>query len=324
MQSKGLFMHKYNLLITLTSLVTASILAMEQEQKNIQLQKTEKSRCKISELLENPRTPKRLIMEINNLLENKNFTLDAHSVDSKTHPFEIKVAFYNDNMEHALTYKMPHDYPFYAPILSSLETSNTMLTTQDLIAIKKKFNDDLKQIWNPARRMTEIVAMTHKHISSYEDQKIASQRVAQGYERTLPQIKEKYQTTNVYVNSQYPEFQEKLHGLWIKEMPSGYFVFHVEYNYINIAFEPKYIGAEPLSYHGYCAVGYHETHNNQFHIHISDTNDSGKINAFKIFVYSDHISIIFNSLQHDSILNAIISQLKMDDVIGERMDLIKI
>lgn len=296
--------------------------AMEQEQKNI-LQASEKSSCSISQLLENPSTPKRLKLEINDLLQNKNFVTDVYSVNSKTHPFEIKIAFYDDKNKCVLKYKMPQDYPFYAPILS-LTTNNDQFNAKDLIAIEKDLHNDLRSTWSPAIRMNKIIDMTNSKIKSYEDRKIASQRVAEGYERTLIHLKEKYQSTNVYSNATYPEFQEKLHGLWIDEMPSGYFVFHVEYNYINIAFEPKYIGAEPLSYHGYCAVGYCTTNNNEFDILITDAADLGKINRFKVTVHPDFISVQFYSLNNDSILDAIISQIEKDCGFRESFNLIKI
>ena len=53
-----------------------------------------------------------------------------------------------------------------------------------------------------------------------------------------------------------------------------------------MAFEPKYIGATPLSFYGNYAAGYHITHNNKFDIHASDIADSGaKIHHFQITVH---------------------------------------
>lgn len=296
--------------------------AME-EPKNILLQPTERN-VRISQLLENPNTPKRLKMEINDLLQNKNCEIDAYSVDSKTHPFEIKIPLYDYKTEHhVLTCKISHNYPFYAPVLC-IETKDEQLNAKDLIIIQKNLNNALNQTWSPSRRMNDILVMADTKIRSYKDNKIASEQVAKGYARTLIDLKEKYQSNNVTFGGKYPEFQKKLDGLWIRKMPTGYFVFHVEGDYIHIAFEPEYIGAAPLSYHGSYAAGYYETNNNRFDIHISDVTDSGTINNFQITVDSDSMSIMFRSLKNDSILDPIISQLEMNNVIGENINLIKV
>ena len=280
----------------------------------------EQRNMRISQLLENPKTSKRLKMEINELRENKKFVIDVHSVNSKTHPFEIRIAFYDDKTEQVLTCKMPQEYPFDIPILF-IETKNELLNAKDLITIKDNLNTELRQIYSPVRRMNEIADMANAKIRSYEDEKIASQMVAEGYKRTLIHLQEKYRSDNVDLDGKYPEFQKKLNGLWVKEMPSGYFVFHVEGDYINIAFEPKFIKALPLLYHGSYAAGYHITKDNEFDIHINDVADLGKINKFQITVHAHSISIMFRSLERNSLLEPIISPLERDYVILEKVSI---
>ncbi len=284
---------------------------------------TEQKNIRISELLKNPNTPKRLNLEINKLLENKKLIIDAYSINSKTHPFEIKITLYNNPIEHIITCKIPNNYPCNAPIIF-LETTDGQLETKDLITIKKNLNEKLSSNWRPSLQIYQIIDLAEAEIKSYKNKKIALQEIAKGHERTIIHLKEKYLSKNITLGNKYPEFQKKLYGLWIKEMPDGYVVFHVEGDYINIAFEPKYIGEEPLSYHGNYAAGHHNTKNNLFDILISDLADSEKLNGFKLAVNSNFISITFNSLNDDSILNTIMSHLEIGYIIGEKITLTKI
>jgi hypothetical protein len=275
------------------------------------IKKPEKQKnTKVLQFLENPNLSKRLIIEINELLGNEHCTIDVDAVDSKTHPFEIKIVFYDDIIECVLTCKMPHDYPFKAPILF-LETKDDQISVRDLIAINKELNNELKAIWSPARRIHEMMDKASTKISSHKDKKIASQGVAEGRTRTLVHLKEKYQCHNISGSGKYPEFQEQLRGIWVQERPDGYFVFHVDGDYINMAFEPKYIDAKSSLYRGSYAAGYHQTNKSLFNIHITDAADLGKINSFKLTVHSDSLSIQFYLLVNDSILAPIIDQLNM-------------
>src|SRR5436190_6950202 len=78
---------------------------------------------RISQFLENPDVSKRVKMEINELLiaKNKSFTFDVYSVESKTHPFAVKIDLYDNEsdktktVEHVLTCKIPIHYPFEKP-----------------------------------------------------------------------------------------------------------------------------------------------------------------------------------------------------------------
>ena len=124
---------------------------------------------------------------------------------------------------------MPQDYPFKAPIIL-LETKNDQLDAKDLIAIKKNLNDAINP-WHPARKVNDMIIMANAKIKAYEEEKIASQLIANGYERTLAQLKEKYQPYDLTLGGKYPEFQKQLNGLWIKETSTGYVVFHVEGDY---------------------------------------------------------------------------------------------
>ncbi|HSC24702.1 MAG TPA: hypothetical protein VLB80_00595 [Candidatus Babeliales bacterium] len=313
-------------------LLTQSSLCMETSKQistitknDLLLETIEQKNNRISQLLENPNFPKRLTMEVKELRENKNFVIDLYPVISNEHPFEIKIIFHDDQtIKHTLICQMPDKYPFRAPILS-LTTDNNKLNAEDLIIITKSLDDKIAN-WSPQNRIREIVTMADETIKTYMDKRITSHWMAKtiGYERDLTYLKDKYQSINENLNGKYLEFQKKFDGLWIKTMPDGYLVFHVEGDYINITFEPKYTGEAPLFYYGEYAAGYYIDNNDLFKIAISDDADSGKINNFQIIKNSNSIKIMFFSLHYGSTLNTIVSKLKMDYIIGKSIELIKI
>lgn len=276
------------------------------------IKKPEKqNNTQVLEFLKTPNLSKRLTAEINTLLEDERCTIQVNAVNSKTHPFEIKIVFYDDIVERVLTCKLPQNYPFLAPIIF-LETQDDQLNTQDLVTINKEFNNELKAIWHPTINIQKMIDETNIKIKSYTDKKIAAQGVAQGRTRTLVHLKEKYQPHNTSSSEKYPEFQQKLQGIWIQEKADGYFVFHVDGDYINMAFEPKYIDAKPLSYRGSYAAGYHQTNKNLFNIHIGNADDLWRTNAFDLTIYPDSLLIQFYQLANDSILAPIIDQLNLN------------
>lgn len=275
-----------------------------------------------SQLLSNLTTPQRLKKELTDLLKNDNFTTTAYPINNKTYPYAVDVTFYDNNTEYmTVICEIPYSYPFKAPLIS-LKTTDAQLSEQDLTSIADNTNKKLLN-WHPTMRIQEVIT-THvsDQIRTYKDKKLASQMIAQGHVRTIDQIKEKY-LSKTAIGVKYPKLQEKLNGLWAKKTPDGYFIFHIEGDYINMAFEPFYAGDAPLSYHATYSAGIHIENDNQFNIRVNDAADSNIINNFRLIFYNDLISIQFVSLKHNSILHTIISKFETDYRIGEAIALIQ-
>lgn len=269
-------------------------------------------------LLESESTPKRLKMEVTDLLTHNDMVVELLSSDSKTHPFEIKITFVDNKIEYLLSCKIPQNFPFNAPMLA-FQTKGDLFEPKELAQIKKGINEELSMLWSPAVRMTKVIEIVKTKINSYNENKIALQKISLGEIRTIAQLKEKYASDKIYAGK-YPEFQKKLQGFWAKETSTGYLVFHIDADGTNIkiAFEPKYSGAPTILYQGNYAAGYYVSNSNKFDIHTSDINEVEKTpHHFQIAVYDDSISLMFASLNSESILDRIISKLEMRDVIGE-------
>lgn len=275
-------------------------------------------------LLESESTPKRLKMEVTDLLTHNDMVVELLSSDSKTHPFEIRITFIGDNIEYILSCKIPQNFPFNAPMLA-LETKADLFGPKDLAQIKRGINEELGILWSPAVRMTKVIEIVKTKINSFNENKIALQKISLGEIRTIAQLKDKYASDKIYAGK-YPEFQKKLQGFWAKETSTGYLVFHVDADGTNIkiAFEPKYSGAPTMLYRGHYAAGYYVSNSNKFDIHTSDINEPEKMpHHFQIAVFADSISLMFVSLNDESILDRIISKLEMKHIIAESIDFIK-
>lgn len=280
-----------------------------------------------AQFLENPDTPKRLKMEIHELLaaKDKNFIINAYCGSSKTHPYEAKITLYDNEtdttktIQHILTCKIPVDYPFKSPLL--LLESNDPRFIKDIITIKNSLKDQLSSQWSPGLKISTIIDMTYKKLSLYKKMISAT---AQSQIRTIDHLKAEYLNKKTIVGYKYPEFQEKLKGLWVKETSFGYLVFQVHGDYIDIAFESKDTNTKPLLYHGSCAIGSHIPDKNKFSILMCDNADLGKSNGFQLYVSNNSISLQFYKLEDNSILESIISQLELNYHIAEYIDLKKV
>lgn len=287
-----------------------------------QYRENEKKRVlQVAQFSEYPNLQKRLSAEIDRLLEDKSLNIDSRLVDA--HLFEIRIITCKDTFEYIITCKISNNYPFKAPTIS-LETADNQLNANDLLIINKSLNANLSKNYSPRMKIIEIVDETIAEIRSFKNKRFASEQVVQGNARTIAQLKEKYLSKNMIAGIKYPELQKNLYGVWIKETAEGYGIFHVEGDFINIAFEPKYVNEKPVSYHGSYAAGHHVKNNNIFSIHISDLSDDQKTNCFQLAIYSDSISMMFSRLEHGSILEDIISHLDKDYLVGERIDFIKL
>jgi len=262
-----------------------------------------------TQLVNSPTTPKRLKKELEELLENKNFTTTACSTNDKTHPYIVNATFYDNNTEHmTVICKIPSNYPFKAPLIS-LKTNDAQLSKKDLTSIADNTNKQLDQKWNPQRKIQDVVTTyTSEQIKAYKNKILASQMIAQGHVRTMEQIKEKYLSKNIPTDIQYPELQKKFNGVWAKQTADGYFIFHIEGNYINMSFEPHCSNDAPSQYYGYYSALTNIKNNNHFNINICDDSDSNIVNNFELILNNGFISIIFPLSKNGSTLDTIISK----------------
>jgi len=93
-------------------------------------------------LLESESTPKRLKMEVTDLLTHNDMVVELLSSDSKTHPFEIKINFIDDKIEYILSCEIPQTFPFNAPMLA-FETKGDLYGLKELAQIKRGINEEI-------------------------------------------------------------------------------------------------------------------------------------------------------------------------------------
>lgn len=133
-------------------------------------------------------------------------------------------------------------------------------------------------------------------------------------------IKDKYLPVPNFIGK-YPEFQERLYGLWIRELELGYLIFYVEQDNINFIYQPKSYDEQLLLCQGKYVLGCHENNDKKFNIHI---NDASNIHNFQLSLYNTSIIIQFIHIENNSNLNKIIACYDKRYLIGEDIELSKI
>lgn len=188
-------------------------------------------------------------LEILNLLEVKNLAVDVtHNNKTQIHTIKIK-----KNLDFILCFLVTRNYPFSCPIL-------TLLCINDvydfLSSLQKSINDDISEIWNPSITIIKLVNIITEKIISYKNKKLLIEKIKTGNIKTLDIIKEKYTVLQDF-NANYPEFLEKISGLWVKEIEIGYLIFYVKGNDISFIYESKDLKIDALICTGYYACAYH-------------------------------------------------------------------
>lgn len=254
--------------------------------------------------------PKRLKFEVEKLINDK---LAFNIVNIS----ELNITFNMDEeYNYILSCKFPNNYPFTGPTLTII-TNN--INTQDLIIINKKLNNKIKDIWSPCIKCIDLGSITNDVIKEYNNIKITLNLIKNKEAKTLTDLSIKY-PINLHVDCKYTDFNKQLHGLWYISTDTGYIIFFVEGNYININYEPINKDSPTLYYKGSYACG---SYNNKFNIHIEDETDK-YINNFIICTGDNNMTLMFVTLNFKSKLNTIITKLLKNDIIGESIYFIKL